>query len=49
MAADPGLEDQIDAVYKSKYRRYAANIVGSILTTQARSGTLKLVPRATGA
>jgi hypothetical protein len=45
--ADPGLHDQIDAAYRTKYRRYAANIVGSILTPQARSATLKLVPRAT--
>ena len=35
----------IDEAYREKYRRYAANIVGSILTPQARSATLKLVPR----
>lgn len=45
--ADPALNDQIDAAYKTKYRRYSGNIVGSILTPQARSGTLKLVPRTT--
>ncbi len=43
--ADPGLNDQIDAVYRAKYRRYAANIVNSVLTPQARAATLKLVPR----
>ncbi|MCL4396642.1 MAG: DUF2255 family protein [Chloroflexi bacterium] len=43
--ADPGLNDQIDAAYRSKYRRYAANIVGSIVTPKARSGTIRLVPR----
>ncbi len=45
--AEPGLNDQIDAAYKSKYRRYSANIVGSVLTPKARSATIKLVPRAT--
>lgn len=44
--ADPALTDQIDAVYRNKYHRYAANIVGSIVTPKARSATIKLVPRA---
>ncbi len=39
------LNNQIDAAYRAKYRRYAASIVNSILTLQARSATLKLVPR----
>ena len=43
--ADPGLNDALDAAYRANYRRYAANIIGSILTPQARAGTLKLVPR----
>src|SRR3954465_12189015 len=43
--ADPALADQIDAAYRSKYRRYAANIVNSVLTPAARAATLKLVPR----
>ena len=43
--ADPALNDQIDAAYRTKYHRYAANIVGSIVTTGARSATIKLVPR----
>ncbi len=42
--AEPGLNDQIDAAYRAKYRRYAANIVNSILTPQARASTIKLVP-----
>ena len=37
---------QIDAAYRSKYHRYAQNIVGSVLTPEARSATIKLVPRA---
>jgi hypothetical protein len=43
--ADPHLNDQIDAAYRTKYRRYAANIVSSVLTPQALAATLKLVPR----
>jgi hypothetical protein len=37
-------DDQIDAAYRTKYRRYAANIVNSILTPQARAATLRLTP-----
>ena len=40
------LNDTIDAAYRTKYRRYAANIVNSIVTPQARAATFKLVPRA---
>ncbi len=43
--ADPAINAQIDATYRTKYRRYAASIVGSILSSQARSATIKLVPR----
>ena len=39
------MNDQIDAAYRSKYRRYAESIVGSIVSPQARAATLKLVPR----
>jgi hypothetical protein len=42
--AEPGLNEQIDAAYRTKYRRYAANIVNSILTPQAKLSTIKLVP-----
>ena len=45
VAAAPDLNDQIDAVYRSKYRRYAANIINSIVSPTARSATIKLVPR----
>ncbi len=44
---DSDIQDQIDAVYRTKYRRYAAGIVGSVLTPAARSATIKLVPRST--
>ncbi|HEY7022889.1 MAG TPA: DUF2255 family protein [Ktedonobacterales bacterium] len=39
------LNDQIDAAYSAKYRRYAASIVNTTLTPQARAATLKLTPR----
>ena len=42
---DAALDDQIDAAYRTKYRRYAAGIVGSIVSPAARAATLKLVPR----
>jgi hypothetical protein len=39
--------DTIDAAYRTKYRRYAAHIIESIIAPQAGAATLKLVPRAT--
>ena len=45
--ADDKLSDEIDRAYRTKYRRYAANIVNSVLTARARSATLRLVPRET--
>lgn len=38
------MNDQIDAAYRTKYRRYAASIVDSIVSPRARAATLKLVP-----
>lgn len=43
--AGHGIDDQIDAAYRTKYRRYAANIVNSIVTPQARAATLRLAPQ----
>jgi hypothetical protein len=37
--------DEIDAAYRAKYHRYAGSIVGSIVSPNARTATLKLVPR----
>ena len=45
-AAGHEVDDEIDAAYRAKYSRYAGNILNSVLTPQARSATLKLVPRA---
>ena len=46
--AGPDLNAQIDAAYRTKYRRYAANIIGSVLSPEARAATIKVVPRSTG-
>ena len=42
---DPATNANVDAAYKNKYRGYAANIVNTVLTPEARDTTLKLVPR----
>jgi hypothetical protein len=46
--AAPEVTDQIDATYRTKYRRYAASIISHIVSPEARSVTIKLVPRSTG-
>jgi len=46
--ADPNFNDQIDAAYRTKYRRYAASIISTTVSPKARSATIKLVPRSTG-
>ena len=43
--ADHNIDDEIDAAYRAKYRRYAGSILNSVLTPEARSTTMKLVPR----
>jgi hypothetical protein len=43
--SDPNLNEQIDAAYRTKYQRYAANIINTTLTPEARSATIRLVPR----
>ncbi len=42
------LNDEIDAVYRKKYSRYAASIINSIISQDARSATLKLIPGSNG-
>jgi hypothetical protein len=44
--ADPTLNDQIDALYRAKYRRYA-QYVPPVVTPEARATTMKLAPRST--
>ena len=41
---DPGINDQIDSAYTTKYRRYAS-IARSMTTPAVRAATIKLVPR----
>lgn len=43
--ADHDIDDEVDAAYRAKYRRYAGSILNSVLTAEARSTTIKLVPR----
>jgi hypothetical protein len=43
--ADPGINDQIDAVYRTKYRRAGAQYVNAMAAPAARATTIKLVPR----
>ena len=45
--SDPDINDQINDVYRTKYRRYAASIISHITSPEARSATIKLVPRLT--
>jgi hypothetical protein len=45
--ADPDINDQIDAAYRTKYQRYP-QYVAPMLTAEARSTTFKLVPRSVG-
>jgi hypothetical protein len=47
--ADHDMDDQIDAAYRTKYHRYAANTISRITTPEARSTTIKLVPRSSTA
>ena len=42
---DPAVSDQIDAAYRDKYRRHGAQYVNSVTTAEARSTTIKLMPR----
>jgi hypothetical protein len=44
---DPALNDQIDAAYRDKYRRYGEQIIGGVVNPEARAATIRLVPRST--
>jgi hypothetical protein len=43
--AGHAIDDEVDAAYRAKYRRYAGSILNSVLTPAARSTTIRLVPR----
>ena len=45
--ADDQANDEVDAAYRAKYRRYAGRILNSCLTPEARSTTLRLMPHQT--
>ena len=40
---DLAINDQIDAAYRAKYRRYDARYVDPMLAAEARAATLKLI------
>ena len=39
------MNDELDAAYRTKYRRYAESITDAITSPEARAATLELVPR----
>ena len=43
--ADHAVEKDVDDAYRAKYRRYSGAILDSVLTTEARLATLRVVPR----
>ncbi len=42
---DPGINDQIDTAYRTKYQRYSASFVPPMVSPEARITTMKIVPR----
>jgi hypothetical protein len=42
--ADPTLNDEIDAAYRDKYRRYGERVIGGGVNPGARAATIKLLP-----
>lgn len=45
---EPGINDQIDAAYRTKYRHHAARYVDPMVAAEARATTIKLVPQPAG-
>jgi len=43
--ADPKLNDEIDAAYRTKYHRYGATYVNMVVSPEARSATIRLESR----
>jgi hypothetical protein len=43
--ADAAVNDRIDDVYRTKYRRHVTRYVNSVITPDARSTTIEIVPR----
>jgi hypothetical protein len=44
-ADDPALGDRLDAAYRSKYGHYSATYLDPMVAANARSATLRLLPR----
>ncbi|HZC84228.1 MAG TPA: DUF2255 family protein [Rubrobacter sp.] len=42
---DEGVNDAIDVAYRTKYHRYADSYVTHMIRPEARSTTIKLIPR----
>jgi hypothetical protein len=47
LEADPNLNGEIDAAYRAKYHRHGASYVNMMVSSEARSATIKLAPRST--
>ena len=45
---DSGINDQVDAAFRTKYRDYDPQYVDPMVTPEARAATLKLLPRSAG-
>jgi hypothetical protein len=45
MDADHDIDDEFDAAYRTKYRRYSASLINYMVSPEARSTTIRLVPR----
>ncbi|MYW96077.1 DUF2255 family protein [Amycolatopsis rubida] len=43
-AADPGVREQVDAAYRTKYARYGTTYLQPMLADQAVAATLRLTP-----
>ena len=46
-AADTAINTQIDAEYRTKYRRHGGRYIDPMVAATARATTIKLVPRST--
>jgi hypothetical protein len=46
--SDPGINDQVDAAYRTKYGGYGASYVDAMVAPEARATTIKLLPRPRG-
>jgi hypothetical protein len=47
--ADASINDELDAQYRAKYSHHSQSVVESVMTPDARSASIKLVPRRSAA